>query len=496
MKNIKTLLLVSVIAIGTLASVSCTKNLDKINVDPDNPAKVPTNTIFTGANRSLFNYTRDGWWGARMTLPWMQYMAQNNYVTEDQYQYRETQAANGWGYLYRSAINYKDIIEICENPARRAEAAVLGDIDNQISVSRIMMAYIFDILVTHFGDVPYWSYGQRDNPNFQALNIESYMTVAYATQEEIYADILKELKEASQKLKLDQPVFRSGDKIYNGDANKWKKLANSLRLRIANRIKDVYPAANAEIEDAIKSGVFTSNADNAIHLFTTSSAEASPFWRTFYVDNRTDFFVNRTFLKLLTGKTGGFGVDPRLYNVAAPKGLTFRVYNEQGYRDSEDMNDYPGMPYGLPTVETYYQQIANINIFAKDYLRADRGEVMMEYSEVAFILSELNGWGQSEYENGVRANMERLRVPPASIAQFMSKLPSASMRNVLTQKYVTLFYNPDESWNEYRRTGYPDAEILLMPGKKDTRPHDGTEYTFTPLRSGNVVASDLPARIR
>lgn len=33
----------------------------------------------------------------------------------------------------------------------------------------------------------------------------------------------------------------TGDVIYSGDINKWKKFANSLRLRYAMRISDVNP---------------------------------------------------------------------------------------------------------------------------------------------------------------------------------------------------------------------------------------------------------------
>src|SRR5690606_29477331 len=91
---------------------------------------------------------------------------------------------------------------------------------------------------------------------------------------------------------------------------------------------------------------------------------------------------------------------------------------------------------------------------------------------------------------------ERVGIASTEIEAYISNLPAASERNVLTQKYITLFYNPDEAWNEYRRTGYPDTQILLMPGESSTRPHDGSEYTFTPLQSGNVIADDLPARVR
>ncbi len=150
----------------------------------------------------------------------------------------------------------------------------------------------------------------------------------------------------------------------------------------------------------------------------------------------------------------------------------------------------------MPSVETFYQTATHIYFFCKDFLSSERGKVLMEYAEVAFILSEINSWSQEHYENGVRANMERVGVETSDINAFIANLPAANERNVMEQKYIVLFYNPDEGWNEYRRTGYPDTEVLLMPGETATRPHDGSTYTFTPLQSGNVIATDLPARVR
>src|SRR5690606_11014226 len=157
MKNIKVLILSGLAACMLL---SCTKDLGEINENPNAPELVPTYTIFNGANRYVFANTRDGWRMARMSMPWMQYSAQNNYIEEDQYQYRDVQVTNGWVFLYRATNNYKDIIERCENPETAEEMANYGNVANQIAASRIMLAYVFDNLVTHFGDIPYWSYGQ------------------------------------------------------------------------------------------------------------------------------------------------------------------------------------------------------------------------------------------------------------------------------------------------------------------------------------------------
>ncbi|WKK57029.1 SusD/RagB family nutrient-binding outer membrane lipoprotein [Sphingobacterium sp. BN32] len=497
MKNIKSILLTSVIGITSLAFSSCTKDLAEINKNPNSPEIAPTNMIFNGANRVLFDNTRDGWWMARMSMPWMQYSAQSNYVEEDKYAYRDNQTTNGWIFLYRVANNYKDLIEKCEDPATVVQMEQYGPLKNQIAISRIMLAYVFDNLVTHFGDVPYWSYGQKDNPNFQALNIDKYLTPAYAKQQEIYADLLKELKEAANQLDVSAGGFVSGDNIYKpaGNTAQWKKFANSLRLRIANRIKKVYPAAVEEMRDAVDSGVFTSNEDNAIHKSGATNLEGNPLWKTFFVDNRTDFFVNKTFIDLLKGTVGNFGVDPRLEKISAPNGISWAKYKE-GYDDNDTLKYYTGIPNGLPQVENYYTQPANVNFFSRDILKATRGEVLMEYAEVAFILSEMNNWSHTDYIKGVKANLDRLGVSAAASANYIAKLPPANQRNVMTQKYIALFFNPDEAWNEYRRTGYPDTEILLMPGETGTRPQNNTTYVFTPLQSGNVIAKDLPARVR
>src|SRR5690625_4742496 len=169
MKNLKNkILIICVLGLGLLTIHSCTDRFEEINTNPNEPEVVPTNMIFNGATRYLMHYTRDGWWSARMTLPWMQYSGQLIYQEEDKYQYRESQTSNGWYYLYKSATDFKDIIDLNTDEETKHQMAGYGNNDNQIAVSRIMLAYIFDQLATHFGDVPYWSYG-NDDPDFQAL---------------------------------------------------------------------------------------------------------------------------------------------------------------------------------------------------------------------------------------------------------------------------------------------------------------------------------------
>ena len=500
--NYKIILSVLFATLLLFSAPSCSDRLEDMNVNPNSPEVVPSNLIFSGATRYLMHYTRDGWWSARMTLPWMQYSGQLIYQEEDKYQYRETQTSNGWYYLYKSATDFKDIIDLNTDEETKHQMAGYGNSDNQIAVSRIMLAYIFDQLATHFGDVPYWSYG-NDDPDFQALQTPEIMTPKFAEQSKIFADLLKELKEAAAQLDPSDAVFIAGDNIYNGDAEKWRKFANSLRLRIANRIKGVYPEAQNHISEAIAAGVFESNDDNAVQAFGTTAAEGSPFWQTFMVGRRQDFVVGEPFVDLLKGVTGDFGIDPRLPKMVAPVGYSGYEVEARSYTESSvdeiDLDDYVGMPLGLPSpaVINDNSSIGLTSFASYHVIKPDYGEVLMEYAEVAFILSEINGWDQGYYEEGVKASMNKWGVESDDIEDYINALPAASEENVITQKYIAFYMTPQEAWNEYRRTGFPDGDILMLPNGRESKDLvHGETYTFTPLISGNVLATDLPSRVR
>src|SRR5699024_11027913 len=425
--NYKIILSVLFVTLLLFSAPSCSDRIEDMNVNPNSPEVVPSNLIFTGATRYLMHYTRDGWWSARMTLPWMQYSGQLIYQEEDKYQYRESQKSNGWYYLYKSATDFKDIIDLNTDEETKHQMAGYGNNDNQIAVSRIMLAYIFDQLATHFGDVPYWSYG-NDDPDFQALQTPEIMTPKFAEQSKIFADLLKELKEAAAQLDPLDAVFIAGDNIYNGDAEKWRKFANSLRLRIANRIKGVYPEAQNHISEAIAAGVFESNDDNAVQAFGTTAAEGSPFWQTFMVGRRQDFVVGEPFVDLLKGVTGDFGIDPRLPKMVAPVGYSGYEVEARSYTESSvdeiDLDDYVGMPLGLPSpaVINDNSSIGLTSFASYHVIKPDYGEVLMEYAEVAFILSEINGWDQGYYEEGVKASMNKWGVESDDIEDYINAL--------------------------------------------------------------------------
>ena len=484
----------TMIAVSLFFVTSCDDGIERFNENPNDPEVVPSFTIFNSATVEYTDFMRDAFNTGRLTLPWLQYWGQTSYADEDRFLYRETSAEGIYRDSYRVATDLKKVIELNTDEESRSTQAAYGNNENQIAAARIMLAYIFHKLTDTFGDVPYYSYGS-DEASFQALQPEEFLSPAFADQELIYQDLLKELREASDQIVTSEPVFVSGDNIFNGDAVKWKKFANSLILRVANRLRNTDEAtANAAIDQAIEAGVMTSNADNAVQAYSTEDATASPFWQSFI--GRTDFGVTNTFVDILKGEDNSFGEDPRLFQMAAPSQVSIDDIKADAYTVSMDPADYQGLPYAFPL--TQQLPFTTYSFPSSNVLRPDYGEVLMEYAEVQFIISERNGFSQAEYEEGVRASMQKWGVDESEISTFISNLPAASEENVLNQKYIALYMQAHEAWAEYRRTGFPslivqpNEVITLDQNQFDALSNAEPTYVFEP----RVDIDDMPKRLR
>lgn len=474
-----------------LVTASCSTDLEEINIDPNRPEAVPTYGIFNYANKAIMDGTRGPFSSARIALPWVQYSAQRNYTEEDRFQFRQESNTALFNSYYLAANNYKSIIDLNVDPATKDEMSAYGNNDNQIAAARIMLAYTFSQLVDTYGDVPYYSYGNSD-PDFQALQLdEGILKAKYARQEKIYTDLLKELKEASEMIVLTEVVFTKGDQLFQGNAEKLKRFSNSLRLRIANRVKGIIPGAEDHIANAITSGVMLSNADNIGLTYENNTVNPSPLYIAFFIDNRNDFTISNTFVDLLKGNLGNNSADPRLQKYAAPITATLPNVGSGNYTESDDLSQYIGMPYGIPSALAP-SQLPNTSLFSSNILKTDYTEYFMEYAEVEFLLAENNNWNQINYKKGITASMERWGVTPEKIKKYLDSLPVASEENVLTQKYIALYMQPTEAWSEYRRTGFPNT--ILKPGDSYNLniAFDGkTTYIFQALNN----LTEMPTRL-
>ena len=488
--------------IALLGTTSCQKDFEEINTNPNRPQQALPTALFNGSTKLFLKNTRNYTTSGMMFRSWMQYSAQDTYTKESRFLYRDYAGDYLWRYPYQVAGGYKDIIDLNTDPKTKELMTTYGKNENQIAAARIMMAYTFALLVETFGDVPYYSYGSPNPERFQALQLEKYISPVYATQKEIYTDLLKELKEAAAQIVSDSYVFKEGDYIFE-TPDKMRRFANSLRLRLAIRLKDVQDAelralAQQNINE-LKDGtaVMQSESDTVELQFDSDDTNPAPIYNEYFVRNRVDYSPSNSFVQLLKGQRGNFGVDPRLQKYFAPKGLTKYQARDGRYTESNNINDYVGMPYGLDEsmADFQFKSGVAVSFFSSRILQPNYAEVFMEYSEVCFLLSEANGWDNTWYKKGVEASMKKWGVDDAKITSFLATIPAANEENVLTQKYIALYMNPNEAWAEYRRTGYPHTLIKV---NEETDLNIPTEAGQTRYKFESLVAdlTDIPERLR
>ena len=499
MKRLAIIILGGLALLGT--TTSCQKDFEEINTNPNRPQQALPTALFNGSTKLFLKNTRNYTTSGMMFRSWMQYTAQDTYTKESRFLYRDYAGDYLWRYPYQVAGGYKDIIDLNTDPKTKELMATYGKSENQIAAARIMLAYTFALLVETFGDVPYYSYGSPNPERFQALQLEKYISPVYATQKEIYTDLLKELKEAAAQIVSDSYVFKEGDYIFE-TPDKMRRFANSLRLRLAIRLKDVSDTELRTLAqqsiDELKAGtaVMQSEADTVELQFDSDDTNPAPIYKEYFVSNRVDYSPSNSFVQLLKGQRGNFGVDPRLQKYFAPKGLTKYQARDGRYTESDNLNDYIGMPYGLDEsmADFQFKSGVAVSFFSSRILQPNYAEVFMEYSEVCFLLSEANGWDNTWYKKGVEASMKKWGVDDAKITSFLATIPAANEENVLTQKYIALYMNPNEAWAEYRRTGYPHTLIKV---NEETDLNIPTEAGQTKYRFESLVAdlTDIPERL-
>lgn len=499
MKRLAIIILGGLALLGT--TTSCQKDFEEINTNPNRPQQALPTALFNGSTKLFLKNTRNYTTSGMMFRSWMQYTAQDTYTKESRFLYRDYAGDYLWRYPYQVAGGYKDIIDLNTDPKTKELMATYGKSENQIAAARIMLAYTFALLVETFGDVPYYSYGSPNPERFQALQLEKYISPVYATQKEIYTDLLKELKEAAAQIVSDSYVFKEGDYIFE-TPDKMRRFANSLRLRLAIRLKDVSDTELRTLAqqsiDELKAGtaVMQSEVDTVELQFDSDDTNPAPIYKEYFVSNRVDYSPSNSFVQLLKGQRGNFGVDPRLQKYFAPKGLTKYQARDGRYTESDNLNDYIGMPYGLDEsmADFQFKSGVAVSFFSSRILQPNYAEVFMEYSEVCFLLSEANGWDDTWYKKGVEASMKKWGVNSTKITNFLNTIPAANQENVLTQKYIALYMNPNEAWAEYRRTGYPHTLIKV---NEETDLNIPTEAGQTKYRFESLVAdlTDIPERL-
>lgn len=470
---------------GAFMASACTKDFEQMNISPNKPSLVSSAVLLPSGIESSV----DRYWGHRARFErinldggmlWVQYLARNIYSDEgDNYNMSPAYYTNNWKGFYNDALlNFQRII-VQSGP----EGTVPNT--NYEGAALVMRSWVLSLVTDIYGAIPY-------SEALQGTASTPIYTPKYDSQEQVYAGLLNDLKIANEKLTVGGPAI-TGDIMFNGNILLWKKFANSLRLKLANRQAAKKAAESKAIMaeilgDAATYPVFTSNADYAV-LKNANGLPSNNEWNQVMIqESRTDWNSSKTLVDKLQDLK-----DPRL-----------EVYGQP------INNQYIGVPNGLPDAiaTTYLANSAKIGTY---FLQTTTPSVIMSYAELLFTLAEaavdgdIAGDAQTYYEQAIAASFGQYGL--TTPADYLVTAGPATKENILTQKWIALFGQGIEAWTEYRRTGYPvlpapdPRAIFLNDGVLPTRlQYPSTEYSLnkTQLDGGislNGGADDKKTRM-
>jgi hypothetical protein len=365
-------------------------------------------------------------------------------------------------------------------------------------VSLVMKSFVFGLITDLWGDAPYTNAlkgetGGTDN-----------ILPAFDSQDQIYAGVIADLEKANtllSKPKADyEGIVDNVDVYFEGDPTKWRKMANSLRLRYYMRLAAKQPEiAKAGIEkivaDAAQFPIIASEADDATMSFPGNS-EADSWPANAVIDasgsNYRRIKMAATLVeKLQTLKDPRLAiwaekveiplvVDPKL-----PAG-TDKIIDGKRYLSPDKVGktvidtdpEYVGLPTSFSALPSAYnlnptpgQTSYNPHVsFLNEIYKQAKGPLLkarlISAAEVHFILAEaaLKGWAagsaKEHYEAGVKASLSTWTVD-GDYAKYIAQPGVAfdkTIKQVLEQKWIASWTAATEAWFDYRRTGFPELK--------------------------------------
>ncbi len=435
------------------AVAACTDEFEEINTNPNSPTAVPSPLLLPQIQRDMINAVLGEAWGIGNIV--IQHTAKNQFVNEDRYLWGELNSI--WNNVYD---NMRDVNNIL------VQSEELGQ-NNYKGIALIMKSWMMSLATDCYGDVPYTEAARAK---------EGFIYPKYDTQESIYNGILADLKTANEILGSTGEIV-SGDVIFNGDVQKWKKLANSLRVRYLMRIskkRDVSAELKSLVGDP-KQPLFASNADNAVYTFLSAAPDQFPLFTT-RIGSFNEFRASKTAVDALKALN-----DDRLFIFFRPtpatEGSATPVYEgiPNGLADAEALQ-YNGGPQNHSRIgELFFEQ----SISAKG-LQIAKG-IIMTNSELQFLLAEaaekglITGDAATYYNNGIKASFEfyGLTASDTYLNQPNVAYTGTQQEKLVkigTQKWIALFYTGLEAWFDWRRTGIPALQPSVDNQNEDRIP--------------------------
>ena len=395
------------------------------------------------------------------------------------YSLNETYTTRVWQHLYPQAGNVEKMLVTArseDNPAMTGVALCLKSL-------------IYSNIADTYGNVPY-----KDAGRLALMKENLDYTTSYDDIKEIYRSLLLNLEEANACFIQADEKVREGslktadftpscDYMFHGSARQWRKFSNTLYLRLLMRCAmkvilddggvihlnddwgDVDVCSKlSEIYDGFISNtgnypVMTSIEDCArVGFSKTDAALYSPF--NYITDGDwNSHFICSTLIDALYDHNSNL-FDPRTdWFSTRHKGTPTQL-------SKNTLDNYIASNTGLG-------RIPRGQSGAKNDLREMDFASLLNFSEMLFIFAEAGARNyigisfpeiKQLYLDAIKSSIlewnTEIKADGADMQQWLNIMGQGidadnTLKKVLNQKWVSLYWCGIESWCDYRRTGYP-----------------------------------------
>ncbi|MEJ7736420.1 MAG: SusD/RagB family nutrient-binding outer membrane lipoprotein [Chitinophagaceae bacterium] len=423
-----------------LLAGSCTKDFVEMNTNPNSATVVPATNVMgqaiLNACYTLFGERLDIYYAGT----WSGHMAS---IGSGDYEYRVGINNDQWKGMYTTMTYAVDAMRLAEAEGN----------NNLYAAALTLKAYVAHKATDMWGKIPY-------SEAFQLEKGKLYPK--YDTEQEVYTQILAELKTAADIFSITGGKMGAGDFLFKGNLDKWKKFCNSTRLRVAIRMSSADEAgAKAVLADVLnnqaKYPVITSNDDNAYFWWPGVAPDQELWYRRMGADNgnKTDQYRTSHFLisNLISLN------DPRL----------------PVYADKNKWGIYNGYKFGPTQTSDTLNNGNNVSHIGNRFGNNKAGfSPFMNAAEVYFIKAEAyqrnliaGGDAKAAYDAGITISLQENGIAAPAIAAYFAQgeVPfnggtTTKLYKIYLQKWISLFKQSVEAWAEARRTDVPLMDVI------------------------------------
>ncbi len=452
----------SIYALGALLALNaCSDSFLDVNNNPNQavsstPELTLTNALNVTGARLSHNEIGAFWSGQ-----WSPSGSVSGFNPEKTYNITTTFRTTIWTGPYDNLQDYKYVEQ---------QALAVGK-KSIAGIARIMKAFNYQIIVDAYGNAPY----------SDALKGTTSIRPQYDQASAIYDSLILDINTGLDYLNVPVDLVTNttvgaNDIYFKGDIAKWKKFANSLKLRILLRESGVTSKSALVTAELAKlpttAAGFLGAGENVLSNpgYIKSAGKMNPWYENYgftaadALAGNHDFYVwSQYFIDKLVDY-GDYRLNLLAYSVnGSYKGVPFGEGNDQ-YLYSKVSGFGPAF---LPTAAS----AAASELFK-------RSQVIMTASESLFLQAEAVQRGlltsdktaEELYESGITESYKLLGVSDddGTAEEYAADYYENGGKNVNwaastnkleaigTQKWIALAgFNGFEAWTEYRRTGFP-----------------------------------------